>query len=232
MAQAMVGRPDAPVAPEVEAVVQEALRRPFRMVVQGTPDEGYLAEAPELPGCVTAGETPEEAMTLLRDAMAAWLTVAVERRNPIPEPAHDFSGKFVLRLPKTLHQRLAARATAEGISLNQLAATYVARGVGSQEGQEQPSMEYLIETAAGLSSALRKTLIAAEVWRPFDPANGTIYGSDGRPHVFDPALVAGLVEAGFLKRKPLPGMPPFDNDVIIPPASAAALRLADQLFPS
>lgn len=51
------------------AYVEELLRRPYRMVIRGTPEEGYLAEAPELPGCITAGETPEEALALLRDAM-------------------------------------------------------------------------------------------------------------------------------------------------------------------
>jgi antitoxin HicB len=104
------------------------------MVIWGEPGEGYLAETPELPGCVTAGETPEEAMELLRDAMRLWLVVAVERGDPIPEPARepsrDFSGRFVLRLPKSLHRQLAERAEAEGVSLNTLALAALALGLG------------------------------------------------------------------------------------------------------
>jgi antitoxin HicB len=127
-------RPDAPVAPEVEARVAELLRRPYRMVVRGEPAEGYLAEAPELPGCVTAGETPEEAMELLRDAMHLWLVVAVEQGDPIPEPvpepSREYSGRFVLRLPKSLHRQLAERAVAEGVSLNTLALAAMAQGLG------------------------------------------------------------------------------------------------------
>jgi antitoxin HicB len=57
------------------------------MVVRGEPEEGYLAEAPELPGCFTAGETPEVAVALLRDAMAGWFTVVLERGLPVPDPA-------------------------------------------------------------------------------------------------------------------------------------------------
>lgn len=127
--------PQAPVAPEVERKVQELLRRPYRMVVRGDPEEGYLATAPELPGCVTAGETPEEAMALLRDAMYGWLVVAVERGDAVPvpagEPLQGYSGKFVLRVPKSLHRRLAERAEEEGVSLNQFALTCLALGLGT-----------------------------------------------------------------------------------------------------
>lgn len=126
--------PESPVGPEVERKVQELLRRPYRMVVRGDPEEGYLATAPELPGCVTAGETPEEAMALLRDAMYGWLVVAVERGDAVPEPAGEppqgYSGKFVLRVPKSLHRRLAERAEEEGVSLNQFALTCLALGLG------------------------------------------------------------------------------------------------------
>ncbi len=43
--------------------------------------------APELPGCVTAGETEEEALALLCDAMAGWFEAALDHDLPIPEPA-------------------------------------------------------------------------------------------------------------------------------------------------
>jgi antitoxin HicB len=134
VARARASSPEAPVAPEVEARVAELLRRPYRMVVRGEPVEGYLAEAPELPGCFTAGETPEEAMEMLRDAMRAWLIDAVEDGDAIPEPAPEatraYSGRFVLRLPKSLHRQLAERAEAEGVSLNTLALAALALGLG------------------------------------------------------------------------------------------------------
>src|SRR5438105_3587771 len=108
-------RLDAPPTPEVEATVNALLARPYRMVVRGDPEEGYLAEAPELPGCFTAGDTPAEAMELLRDAMYGWFLVRVEEGLPIPEPepTPEHSGRFLVRLPKTLHRELAER---EGVS--------------------------------------------------------------------------------------------------------------------
>jgi predicted RNase H-like HicB family nuclease len=91
------------------------------MVVRGDQAEGFLAEAPELQGCVTAGETPAEAMEMLRDAMAAWLETAIERGIEIPVPAadQDYSGRILMRVPKTLHRQLIEQAREQGVSLNQ-----------------------------------------------------------------------------------------------------------------
>ena len=69
-----------------ERRIAELLNRPYRMVIRGDPVDGYLAEAPELPYCFTAGETPEEALANLREAMAGWFEAAIAHGNSIPEP--------------------------------------------------------------------------------------------------------------------------------------------------
>ncbi len=71
---------------ELKRTAQELLQRPYTMVIRGDPVDGYLAKAPELPGCFTAGETPEEALALLRDAMTLWFESMLETGDPIPEP--------------------------------------------------------------------------------------------------------------------------------------------------
>ena len=55
--------------------------------------------------------------------MAGWLEVAIERGLVIPEPASEsqYSGRFTLRIPKTLHKKLAQHAKKENVSLNQYA---------------------------------------------------------------------------------------------------------------
>jgi len=55
--------------------------------------------------------------------MEGWLEVRLEYGDPIPEPVGDsnYSGKFNLRIPKSLHRRLSIEAVKEGISLNQYA---------------------------------------------------------------------------------------------------------------
>ncbi|RZF64005.1 type II toxin-antitoxin system HicB family antitoxin [Sphingomonas populi] len=50
---------------------------------------GYLATAPDLPGCMADGETPEEALAAGYDAAAAWLETAAELGRDIPAPKMD-----------------------------------------------------------------------------------------------------------------------------------------------
>ncbi len=70
----------------IDRQIDAILRRPYHRVIRGEPIEGYLDEVPELPGCVTAGETPEEALHNLTEAMAVWVESALAHGDPIPEP--------------------------------------------------------------------------------------------------------------------------------------------------
>ncbi len=72
---------------ERERLIQDIVARPYRKVITGDDADGYLAEAPELPGCVTAGKTVEDALAMLRDAMEGWIEAALMAGEPIPEPA-------------------------------------------------------------------------------------------------------------------------------------------------
>ncbi len=49
-------------------------------------DEGFIATAPELPGCSAFGETPEEALREIRTAIELWLEAARKEGRKIPEP--------------------------------------------------------------------------------------------------------------------------------------------------
>ncbi len=115
----------------LEQRVQELLKRPYRKVIQGDTEEGFLAQVPELPGCFTAGETEQEALEMLGEAMAGWLESALAHGDPIPEPVTDksCSGRLLVRMPKTLHRRLAEQAVDEGVSVDQLIVTILARGL-------------------------------------------------------------------------------------------------------
>lgn len=48
-------------------------------------DRVFIAEVPELPGCMAHGETREEALEQAREAMALWLEAAREHGDPVPE---------------------------------------------------------------------------------------------------------------------------------------------------
>jgi predicted RNase H-like HicB family nuclease len=87
-------------------------------------DEGYIAIVPDLPGCSAFGETPEKALTEIEDAAEGWIEAAVAVGNPVPEPSipraePQASGRVLLRMPRTLHEKLIQDAKREGVSLNQ-----------------------------------------------------------------------------------------------------------------
>lgn len=84
-------------------------------------DEGYIAIAPDLPGCSAWGETEAIALGEIHHAVEAWLEAAKKTGNPIPAPTvpGSTSGKFLMRVPKRLHADLARAAKREGVSLNQ-----------------------------------------------------------------------------------------------------------------
>ncbi|MGD9934292.1 MAG: type II toxin-antitoxin system HicB family antitoxin [Dehalococcoidia bacterium] len=72
---------------DIEAEIERLTKLAYHRVISGEPREGYLAEVLELEGCATAGETPEEALRNLDEAMAAWFEAALSRGMAIPEPA-------------------------------------------------------------------------------------------------------------------------------------------------
>ncbi len=97
---------------------------------------GYLIEFPDLPGCMSDGETIEEALRNGRDAKSEWIAAMQEAGRPVPPPTSEgseaYSGKWVLRTPKSLHRGLAERARQEGVSLNALAVAMLAQGLGQR----------------------------------------------------------------------------------------------------
>jgi antitoxin HicB len=101
---------------------------------------GFLAEFPDFPGCMADGETVEEALKEVEDALKAWIASAKADGIPIPTPnSHkSFSGQFRLRIPKSLHEKLAATAKEEEVSLNTIATTLLAEGLIKRHSSHAP----------------------------------------------------------------------------------------------
>ena len=102
---------------------------------------GFLAEVFELPGCIADGETQEEALHNISDAIASWIETAREEGRDVPEP-HMYadespSGKFTTRVPKSVHLALIEQAEREGVSLNSLVNAFLAMGIGRAYGTEE-----------------------------------------------------------------------------------------------
>ena len=81
------------------------------------------------------GETVEEAINNGFDAVQAWITVAKERGKPIPSPCNSdqMSGKWVQRVPRTLHAKLARQAEKEHVSLNTLVVSLLSESLGARQ---------------------------------------------------------------------------------------------------
>jgi len=91
---------------------------------------GFLIEFPDLPGCMSDGDTVEEAIENGLDAAKCWLAAAKESGRTIPKPGGAQSGKWVQRVPKSLHARLVTIARTEGVSLNTLVVMLISEGIG------------------------------------------------------------------------------------------------------
>jgi antitoxin HicB len=93
---------------------------------------GYLIEFPDLPGCMSDGETIEEAIDNGQDAMISWIEAAKAAGRAIPKPGtlEKQSGKWVQRVPKSIHLRLVQKAAEEGVSLNTLVITLISEALG------------------------------------------------------------------------------------------------------
>ena len=48
---------------------------------------GFAAIVPDLPGCMSDGETPEEAIANVEDAISEWIATAVARGKKVPAPS-------------------------------------------------------------------------------------------------------------------------------------------------
>jgi predicted RNase H-like HicB family nuclease len=55
---------------------------------------GFIATVPDLPGCMSAGETPEEALANVRDAIATWIDEARALNRIIPSPSRLLGSRF------------------------------------------------------------------------------------------------------------------------------------------
>jgi antitoxin HicB len=105
----------------------KSLKYPIELVET---DEGVVASHPDLPGCQSFGDSIPDAIKNLDEVRLLWLEGQFKAYGSAPElrEDEDYSGKFVLRVPKWLHRTLEKTARREGISLNQLAVSLLSRG--------------------------------------------------------------------------------------------------------
>ena len=133
-----------------------ALEYPFNVIAD--PDGGYVIIFPDLPGCMTQVDSPDEIGPMAEDARTGWIMTAYEEGFDIPQPSYpeEYSGKFNLRLPRSLHRSLAEAAERDGVSLNQYAVSLLARG--DAQAQLERRLDELAARLDALSALVRQAV--------------------------------------------------------------------------
>jgi antitoxin HicB len=116
---------------------QEYLSLPYTMSVRRDDrDSVYVARIKEISACTGHGDTAAAALEMLQDNLEDWIADAIEQGDPIPLP-EDLSelpsGKWVQRVPRSIHKRLAEVAETEGVSLNQLVTSFISESLGRRD---------------------------------------------------------------------------------------------------
>jgi antitoxin HicB len=121
--------------------VDEYLGLPYTISL--TPEQSaeapaWVARVDDLPGCVAQAESRDGALDRVQDAMRVWISTALEEGVEVPKPRadSDYSGRFLVRVPRGLHGRLAREAQRQGTSLNQFVSSALAGAVGWRSAPE------------------------------------------------------------------------------------------------
>ncbi len=116
-------------------LLRDYMKLPYTIRIIPEEAGGYFAEIQELPGCMTQGDTIEELMKNIEEAKELWIESALEigKEIPLPEEMEKYSGKFLVRIPASLHRHIAKLAKKEGVSLNQMVLALLSERVTLEE---------------------------------------------------------------------------------------------------
>lgn len=95
---------------------------------------GYLVEYPDIPGCMSDGETIDEAITNGREALRDCMDVFRESGRKIPKAIIE-AAQWRQRLPRTLYSKLTKQAENEGVSINSLVTAIIAEAIGAKQAR-------------------------------------------------------------------------------------------------
>lgn len=172
-------------------MTNEHLQRYSRHVYFNHEDQDYVALSTEFPHLSAVGETPEEALNELDVVLEAAIEIHTEEGWPLPQPEAPPapqglpSGRFVVRVPRTLHHRLTRQAKEDGVSLNQLANTYLAAGLAlAQHPTVAPDLQHCQERVQAFTSRARTSTTNLVAWSPSDRSRDP----ERKPRVSSPTV--------------------------------------------
>lgn len=137
---------------------RDYLKQPYARIVIPVGDNEFHAEILEFPGCFSQGSSPEEAYLNLEETAESWINSCLGQGQGIPDPstALTYSGKIVLRLPKSDHRMAAQLAEREQTSLNTYLVSAVATKIGAENFYKALAdrfEKHMAATMSGLAQA-------------------------------------------------------------------------------
>jgi predicted RNase H-like HicB family nuclease len=150
---------------------EDILKEPYSRIL--IPEEGgaFSAELLEFPGCFAQGNSIDEAFNNLEEAAKGWIEASLEQGLDIPTPAlnQSYSGKIVLRMPRSLHKRVAQMAERDATSINQFLVTAIAARVGAEEYHSYlynnflQGLSYTILNQFNIQSTINNTIVIRDL---------------------------------------------------------------------
>ena len=137
--------------------MRDLSRYPFEIRPLSDEDGGgFLISFPDFSECISDGDAVDEAVANGLDALKETIAALESMGLPVPEPGSggSYSGRFVIRMPKSLHARLAQRARHEGVSMNTLIVSLLSEGLAKRDhlgaqATRDDQEAYLMEPPAG-----------------------------------------------------------------------------------
>jgi antitoxin HicB len=95
---------------------------------------GYLVQYPDMPGCMSDGETIQQAIANGREALQDCIDVFRESGRKIPKPTIE-PAQWRQRVPRTLYAKLTKQAAREGVSVNSFVTAIIAEAIGAKRAR-------------------------------------------------------------------------------------------------
>lgn len=133
--------------------IQDYLDLPYTVILKKDDDGVFIASIKELKGCVAHGSTQEEALKELRSMQELWIESCLADGCSVPDPEVEIdlpSGKWLQRVPRSLHGALVELAEREGVSLNQLVVAVLSKEVGAREASSKGATPEVVDPWKGL----------------------------------------------------------------------------------
>jgi antitoxin HicB len=148
------------------------LSLPYTVILRRDEEGDVVARVDELAGCAAHGKTEQEALQNLREAQELWITDCLEQGESVPEPVNEEalpSGKWVQRVPRSLHKKLVELAKRDKVSLNQLTTSILSEAVGIRKApQEEPTLIKYVAAVSRLHTHLKAVPEVATVVGDWD----------------------------------------------------------------